>query len=123
MNEKNPAANPARALFERAVQGLDPATANRLRLARRAALAGAATRPRGFGAGLLTAAGAALAFVLALGLSWWRPVPEAATPPATSAVASDDAVLAAEEGEEEIYAWLAEGPVAADADAEPEQAL
>lgn len=118
MNGIDPHAKSTQALFERAVQGLDLATANRLRLARRVALAGDA-RPRALPLAWPGAAAAAL--VLALGLGWWLPSRQTVAPPPTAGVSAGDAALVVEDGEEEIYAWLAEAPVAADP--EPEQAL
>jgi hypothetical protein len=108
------------ALFERSVRRLDAATANRLRLARRAALAG--DRPsreasRGWPAALAATA------VLVLGIGWWLPRDRAPVPaaPAAVAVAPDEAVLVAEGDDVELYAWLAEAPVAAEAG--PERSL
>lgn len=124
MNVNDPEAGSARALFERAVHGIDPATANRLRLARRAALA--RDSRRGEVARAWPRAAVVAAALLALGLAWWLPTRESVPPavavsPASTAPALviDEAVLAAEDGEQEIYAWLAEAPVAA----ESEQAL
>jgi hypothetical protein len=152
----------ARAEFDAAVDGLDAGAANRLRLARRAALAGPAGTPRLF---------APLAGAIALALAaWWAwprwfaeapapgPAPVASTPapvptpqraapavpapvplpvappvaspvlpsatPSPEAIAdepaapADDALPEEEdwddynEGDAELYAWLAEAPVA-----------
>jgi hypothetical protein len=106
----------ARELFERSVQELDDAAVKRLRLARRSALAGAgeaSTRWRGWPAGLAVTA------VLVLGAAWWWP--QAATsPPAQSPVAAvkeanvDEPVLDEAGEEADLYAWLAEAPVASE---------
>ena len=109
-----------KALFEDAVQRLDLGAANRLRLARRAALAGAAPAARRGRAWLPALAAAA---VLVLGLAWWLPRGPAPAPVAPPALASEDAAVVAEDSEDaELYAWLAEAPVAAEADG-PEQSL
>jgi hypothetical protein len=109
----------ARALFERSVQELDEAAVKRLRLARRSTLA--APEP-----GLRWqpwAGGLAAASMLALGLAWWWPRAQTATVAptvpmaATSAPAdpgSDEPVLAEAGDDADLYAWLAEAPVAAD---------
>ena len=112
----------ARALFERSVQEMDEVAVKRLRLARRSTLAAAEparTHWQGWAGGL------AAASVLALGLAWWWPresgapahaVPVAATPAANPAdPSSDDPVLAEADEDADLYAWLAEAPVAADA--------
>ena len=138
----------AREVFEAASANVDPTTGGRLRLARRAALAGPARPPR---KGLLVFAGAgagALAVAMAAWLAWPRaqapgPAPIAATPttPAPVAVeapdgpavvpdvevdvpppieampdldvADDEATWAALDDEDaELYAWLADAPVA-----------
>jgi hypothetical protein len=113
-----------RALFEDAVQRLDLGAANRLRQARRAALGEASTAPLRRRSWLPVVAAAA---VLLLGLAWWLPrgaVPASVSVPvAASPAASEDAAVLAEDGEDaEFYAWLAEAPVAAEAD-KPEQRL
>lgn len=113
----------ARALFERSVQEMDEATVKRLRLARRAALSETvAASPRW----QPWAGGLAAASVLALGLAWWWPqaasgpdtpaVPVAETP-ASAAPAdpgADEPVLAEADEDSDLYAWLAEAPVAAE---------
>ena len=110
----------AREVFERSVRELDDAAVKRLRLARRAALADASAGDarahwRAWPAGL------AAASVLALGVAWWWPREAAvpASPPAavaTPAPADADEPVLAEAGEDaELYAWLAEAPVATDA--------
>lgn len=98
----------ARALFDRASAGLDQGMAFRLRRAREAALQANRPPSRAWG----VPAGAFAAAVLALGLAWWLP---ARTGPATVApdsLASEDieALVMAEDAE--LYAWLAEAPVA-----------
>ena len=105
-----------RALFEHAVQRLDLPAGNRLRLARRAALAGAGTQGGAHVIGWRPALAAAV--VLALGLAWWMPTRFGAAPapaPAVAATAASDAALiSAESDDPDLYAWLAEAPVAAD---------
>jgi len=109
----------ARTLFERSVQELDEAAVKRLRLARRATLADASE------AGLRWrpwAGGLAAASVLALGVAWWWPrtqvAPEVpvAMAPATAPTdpGSDEPVLAEADEDADLYAWLAEAPVAAE---------
>lgn len=107
----------ARTLFERSVQQLDEASARRLRLARRSALAGRAPVPRW----PALPAGLAAAALLALGLAWWVPrgsVTEPAPPLARAAApavdAAEDVVLAEADEDADLYAWLGEAPVAAD---------
>lgn len=101
----------SRARFERAVRQVPVATANRLRLARRAALAeGGASpaRPMRW----LVPLGASAALVL--GLAWWRGTVEA--PPAPGGAPATFAVDALPaEDDADLYAWLAEAPVASDA--------
>jgi len=108
----------ARELFERSVAELDEAAVKRLRLARRSTLAAErAPAPRWQGwAGGLVAAG-----VLALGLAWWwpretnpGPAPVAATTASAPATA-DEPVLAEADDDADLYAFLADAPVAADA--------
>lgn len=116
----------ARSRFEHAVESLPAATANRLRLARRAALAGKA--PAGAARRWAVPLGAAAA--LLLGIAWWRQVPvaEPAATVADSAVAqaaasgtmSDSKAVSAvvdlpSEDEADLYAWMADTPVANDA--------
>jgi hypothetical protein len=114
-----------KALFEDAVQRLDLGAANRLRQARRAALGGESAAPLRRRTWLPVVAAAA---GLLLGLAWWMPrgappPAPAPTPVAASPAASEDGSLLAEDGEDaDFYAWLAEAPVAAEAD-KPEQRL
>lgn len=111
----------ARQLFERAVERAPVATANRLRIARRAALAGRASP--GLGSALRWSVPLGATAALLLGLGWWRqgqvptttgPVAAAA---ATSAAAVENPAIAGLPGEDEadLYAWLADAPVASDA--------
>jgi hypothetical protein len=100
----------AKALFEQATQRLDPASANRLRLARRAALAGDGGQARR----ATWRPALAAAAVLALGLAWWLPRHRTQTETAPPAVAADEALPPEVEEDSELYAWLAEAPVASD---------
>lgn len=112
MTSHDPITSTARDLFERASARVDHGTAFRLRRARQDALqAQAQARPRGF-AGLVPA-GAFAAAVLALGLAWWMPQrPDVA--PAATTISSADADIEGLMTEEdpELYAWLADAPVA-----------
>lgn len=102
----DPRSNDPRQLFERAAGRVDQGMAYRLRRAREAALQGqpaAGGRP-----GRLLPAGAFAAAVLALGLAWW--VPHRPMPGEPLASNEIDALVQAEDAE--LYAWLAEGPVA-----------
>jgi len=112
----------ARALFERSVQELDEIAVKRLRLARRSTLA---TAPESGRRWQPWAGGLAAASVLALGLAWWWPresmAPVAPAPvavlPASAAPAdagSEEPVLAEAGEDADLYAWLAEAPVAAE---------
>lgn len=116
----------ARSRFERAVDDLPAGTANRLRLARRAALAGD-VRGRGrAGWGIPLGAAAALL----LGIAWWRQAPAPGTArmdvghAAAQAAASSNPSTGPEgppvvevpsEDEAELYAWMADTPVTSDA--------
>lgn len=107
----------ARALFERAAQALPPATAARLRQQRMATLhGGAPSRP------LAWALPVGAMAALLVGLAWWRAVPVSAPAEgagAEFAVGTDVVALpAAAPDEAELYAWLAEAPVASDAGAD-----
>jgi len=99
-----------RDLFDRASARVDQGAAARLQRARQEALAS------GSGGRLtvrLVPAGAFAAAVLALGLAWWMP-PRPATTPDGAAIASIamevDGQIADEDPE--LYAWLADAPVA-----------
>jgi hypothetical protein len=103
----------ARECFERSVDALPPATANRLRLARRAALANASAR-RPLVAWTLPLGAAA---ALVLGLAWWRQAPAPALPATAQATARalpDAGGPAADDDDAALYAWLADTPVASD---------
>ena len=110
------AARGARDLFERAAQALPAATAARLRQQRMAALQGPApARARALAWGLPAGAMAALL----IGVAWWRGVPSPAdTPPGGVDMAQAADVVAppaAAPDDAELYAWLADAPVASDA--------
>lgn len=107
LNSNDPMTEKSRALFDRASAGLDPPTANRLRLMRRDAIAGTPLRSTYRWLPL----GAAAATVLAVGVAWWLPV---RNPPVTtndSSVSATDQDLLPED-DAEIYDWLGEAPVA-----------
>jgi len=117
-------AGKARAAFEHAVREIPVATANRLRLARRNALAhgaGRAASPRAARWGVPLAAAAALV----LGLGWWQQsvapdsapvVARAARTPAAPVVPVVPSLpMLANDDEADLYDWLAEAPVATDA--------
>jgi hypothetical protein len=113
------AARVARALFERAAQAMPAATAARLRQQRTAALRGPApTSSRALAWGLPAGAMAALL----VGLAWWRAMPAPATTepgvPDASPAADVVALPAVAPDEADLYAWLAEAPVASDATSE-----
>lgn len=106
MNRPDPIADRARALFDRAADGLDPAMAGRLRQARREALHGDRRRP----STRWLPAGAFAAAVLALGLAWWLPPrPAADAGDALSGTEIDELVLAEDA---DLYVLLADAPVA-----------
>ena len=100
----------AKTLFDRASQGLDQGMAYRLRRARQEAQQPRpATRThRG-----LVPVGAFAAAVLAVGVSWWslQPATTTGVEPTTALTPSEIDALVAEE-DAELYAWLAEAPVA-----------
>ncbi len=110
MSRHDPGSTGPRALYQRLADSLDPATAGRLRAARREALAGPAPAPR---RGWTLPAGAFAAAVLAAGLAWW--LPGAPTAPTAGVATAPDAAeidaLVVEE-DPEFYAWLADAPVA-----------
>ena len=151
-DELDPVARRAREVFAAASDDLDPVTAGRLRLARRAALAGPPA-PRAW----LTPLAGAVAVALVAWLAWPRgqapaPVPApvatrpttpapipptepgvpdavVSTPPAVEAplddplddevpVDDDTAWAALDDEDAELYAWLADAPVAPDAEGE-----
>lgn len=110
MTSHDPITPAARALFERASARVDTGTAHRLRRARQEALQ---ARPRSRGIAGLVPAGAFAAAVLALGLAWWMPPRPAGVPANTAAAAAETEIdgLMTEE-DPELYAWLADAPVA-----------
>ena len=111
MNRPDPITDRARDLFERASDGLDQGMAFRLRRARTEALQ---ERPVRRGMPMLVPVGAFAAAVLALGLAWWAPTPApqvpADDPVAEVSAAEIDALVIEEDAE--LYAWLADAPVA-----------
>jgi hypothetical protein len=98
----------ARALFERSVAGIDLASANRLRLARRTSFARTPAGPRWW---LPLGAGGAAA-VLVLGLAWWLPASMPAAPAAPPLMADAGALPLPGDADADLYAWLGEAPVA-----------
>ena len=111
MTRPDPITDRARDLFERASDGLDQGMAFRLRRARHEAQQ---VRPARRGLALAVPAGAFAAAVLALGLAWWLPqrtvMPPATDPALAASTAELDALVIEEDAE--LYAWLAEAPVA-----------
>lgn len=98
-----------RQLFERAAARVDQGMAYRLRRAREQALQGPAPRRRH---AALLPVGAVAAAVLALGLAWWLPARPGPAPAAGEALAQADVDALVQAEDAELYAWLAEGPVA-----------
>jgi hypothetical protein len=121
MSMEHDPAEAARRLFERVARDVPAATANRLRLARRAALANPVPRRPALARWAMPLGAAA---ALVVGLAWWRqdvaPVAPSVTvaPMQAEPVAAGDAVAAPAdlptEDDADLYAWLAEAPVAAD---------
>ena len=109
MTSHDPHIPHARDLFNRASARVGLGAAQRLRRARQHALQ---PRQRTRRAGLVPA-GAFAAAVLALGLAWWMPPRPAVAPDVITVTASDEEIdgLMAEE-DSELYAWLADAPVA-----------
>lgn len=108
MSRPDPTLDRARDLFDRASDRLDQGTAFRLRRAREAAL-----RPESTATGRrLWPAGAVTASVMALALAWWIPSRIGPESPGAPPLANDEieALVLAEDAE--LYAWLAEAPVA-----------
>lgn len=103
-------ARAAREQFERAVDAMPAATANRLRLARRVALAGTPARRHRVAWALPLGAAAAVF----LGLAWWRQAPG---PPlaVTAPVRSVPSPAVPPDDDADLYAWIADTPVASDA--------
>lgn len=112
MTSHDPITARARELFERASAGLDPGMAYRLRHAREQALQPRARARSSLG---LLPAGAFAATVLALGLVWWMPPRPADLP--GSDLADLDALVIEEDAD--LYAWLADAPVATVASGPP----
>jgi hypothetical protein len=111
----NEAANvsASRELFERAVDRVDLATSNRLRLMRRDALSNAPRHEPGPVRRWLPVASIASALIVA-GLVWWLPrAPEPTIAATPDSMDVSDATFPADD-ESELYAWLGEAPVAVD---------
>jgi hypothetical protein len=111
MTSHDPITPRARDLFDRASTGLDQGMAFRLRRARHDA-----QQPRRAprGGSILVPAGAFAAAVLALGLAWWLPQSSPTPAPVDAgelAVNAELEDLVIEE-DPELYAWLADAPVA-----------
>jgi ferric-dicitrate binding protein FerR (iron transport regulator) len=100
-----------RDLFDRASNGLDHGMAFRLRRARAQAQQPPARRPAFSG---LVPAGLAAAALLAVGIVWWQPAPGPAPVTAVAAVSDQQEIeqLLASDEDPELYAWLADAPVA-----------
>lgn len=96
----------ARELFEHSVQGIDPATASRLRQIRRELLSDRKRMTRQW----LVPAAATLSAVLIVVMFHWLPAASTHTARAPETVALDDSVYAADE-DAELYAWLGDAPV------------
>jgi hypothetical protein len=111
MTSHDPITPRARDLFDRASTGLDQGMSFRLRRARHEA-----QQPRRLprGGSILVPAGAFAAAVLALGLAWWLPQSSPVAAPADAGDVAINAELDALVIEEdpELYAWLADAPVA-----------
>ena len=107
MSRPDPTLDRARDLFARASDRMDQGMAFRLRRAREAAL-----RPAPAARGRLWPAGAVAASVMTLALAWWLPAQLGPDSPAAMPLANDEveALVMAEDAE--LYAWLAEAPVA-----------
>lgn len=99
----------ARESFEQSVASLDQATAKRLRLMRREALAGPRNKTMAWG---LPMAAAAVA-VLSIGLAWRVGSSPSLRPTAGSDSADEiSATGFPSEEDADLYAWLGEAPVA-----------
>ena len=107
MSRPDPIPDRARDLFDRASERLDQGTAFRLRRAREAALRPA---PAALPGRRLWPAGAVAASVMALGLAWWIPGTGPDSPAAPLASEEIESLVLAEDAE--LYAWLADAPVA-----------
>ena len=114
-SENQSASSNPRALFDRAVDGIDPATGNRLRLMRRDALS---TAPRAAPRSTW-AWGTGLVAVLGIATLVWMPSGDRPTTPVVAARAlppegsEEPEALAADE-DQDLYVWLADAPVASD---------
>jgi hypothetical protein len=109
MTSHDPITPKARELFERASERVDQGTAFRLQRARISAQQPRPSRPATF----LVPAGAFAAAALALGIAWWSPTPP--TVPDTlevSGIPTEAEVDLLVDEDPELYAWLAEAPVA-----------
>lgn len=100
----------SRALFEHAVERLDPSAGNQLRLIRRDALASASM----VRVGKLAWTGAAAMVAVLLGLAWWLPRTTGPAPAAAPMVAESTDVPFPLDDDAELYAWLGDAPVAVD---------
>ncbi len=110
MTSQDPNIPGARELFDRASARVDTGMAHRLRRARQDALQ---ATPRGHRMAGLMPVGAFAAAVLAVGLAWWMPPSTTALPDPPGIAAADleiDGLIAEEDPE--LYAWLADAPVA-----------
>lgn len=108
MSRPDPIPDRARDLFDRASERLDQGTAFRLRRAREAALRPA---PAALPGRRLWPAGAVAASVMALGLAWWIPQAGPDSPTAAPLASEEiESLVLAEDAE--LYAWLADAPVA-----------
>lgn len=110
MTSHDPITPRARDLFDRASAGLDQGMAFRLRRARHDAQQPQRAPRAG---SMLVPAGAFAAAALALGLAWWLPQPSTSAPADGGELAVNaeiDALVIEEDAE--LYAWLAEAPVA-----------
>lgn len=109
MTSHDPITPKARDLFDRASERLDQGTAFRLQRAR---LAAQQPRRRSLPRTFLLPAGAFAAAVLALGLAWWMPAPPVAPATTGGTLVVDAEIDALVDEDPELYAWLADAPVA-----------
>jgi len=108
MTSHDPITPKARELFDRASERLDQGTAYRLQRAR---LAAQQPRRRSLPRTFLLPAGAFAAAVLALGVAWWAP-PTATPGTMDGTLAVDAEIDALVDEDPDLYAWLADAPVA-----------
>jgi hypothetical protein len=108
MTSHDPINPKARELFDRASERLDQGSAYRLQRARMAAQQPRRSRP----GVILVPAGAFAAAVLALGLAWWTPESPVGPGVIDGGIAADAEIDALVDEDPELYAWLAEAPVA-----------